>query len=362
MKSTGKPAPPGAMLLEFAMKLLDGKAKLRIEAGAGRGIPDHLFTVVQLRLLPREKLPPALHEAAARKVMLNHLNEYGATACETVLAAFAKLRVSPACRKEVRAAYAAAQKELAGPRAVVYRTSGIDLNLRVFAPRGRAARPRPAILFLFGGGWYLGKPEQFFEACRFFARKGFVAMTVDYRTKGRNDVPPAEGVKDVRSAVRYVRTHAGDLGIDSHRICLSGWSAGGHLAAAAGSLPRFEHADDDRAVSCRPDAVAMIAPGLNHRDNPWFAYVNGPQGAPTDDLAPLRHVQKGQPPTLTLRGAWDRLVSSEEMHRYDKKLRAAGIVSRVEVLQKTGHREVFKAECYTRIHRFLRQVFRLEYL
>ena len=111
----------------------------------------------------------------------------------------------------------------------------IQLKLHVFSTEG-GGRRRPAIVFFFGGGWVGGNPSQFFPHCEHLAAKGMVAVSAEYRVKSRHQATPFDCVEDARSAVRYLRGHARELGIDPDRIAAGGGSAGGHLAAATGTL------------------------------------------------------------------------------------------------------------------------------
>ena len=118
-------------------------------------------------------------------------------------------------------------------RTVVYKTaSGVDLILHVFEPEGwQASDQRAAAVFFFGGGWSGGTPKQFYQHARALADRGMVAFSADYRVKSRNKTTPFECVKDGKSAIRWVRAHAAELGIDPSMIVASGGSAGGHVAA-----------------------------------------------------------------------------------------------------------------------------------
>jgi alpha/beta hydrolase fold/VHL beta domain len=110
--------------------------------------------------------------------------------------------------------------EMADARVEFYRQVGdVKLNAWIFEPKGHAASERrPAIVFFFGGGWQGGTLGQFLSQCRHLAERGRVAITVDYRVKGRPGVPPQECVRDAKAAIRWVRTNASRLGIDPDRI------------------------------------------------------------------------------------------------------------------------------------------------
>jgi acetyl esterase len=99
----------------------------------------------------------------------------------------------------------------------VYKSIGeVKLSLHVFRP---ADRPKsgpeierlPAIVFFFGGGWNSGTVTQFVKHGEYLASRGMVAVVADYRVRSRHGVTPVECVADAKSAIRWVRSHAGEL-------------------------------------------------------------------------------------------------------------------------------------------------------
>ena len=125
---------------------------------------------------------------------------------------------------------------IAGPLAaadsVVYKTVG-DRELKLFLDKPadwKAGDRRPALLFFFGGGWVGGKTGQFLAQSKYFATRGIVGLRAEYRVIPKGDPgPPTVCCEDAKSAMRYVRAHATELGIDPDRIGAAGGSAGGHL-------------------------------------------------------------------------------------------------------------------------------------
>src|SRR4051812_15353431 len=95
---------------------------------------------------------------------------------------------------------------------------------------------RPVIVFFFGGGWKTGSYQQFVPQSEYFASRGLVAASADYRIKSKHGTGPAEAVEDAKAAVSWLRAHAHELGIDANKIIASGGSAGGHLAVATALL------------------------------------------------------------------------------------------------------------------------------
>ncbi len=115
-------------------------------------------------------------------------------------------------------------------------TASGPLTLAIVRPESwRPDDHRPAIVFFHGGGWVGGPAGQFNEHSRYFASRGLVCIQVRYRfVPVKTTVPPVVCIQDARSAMRWVRSHARELGIDPHRIAGAGASAGGHLAAHTG--------------------------------------------------------------------------------------------------------------------------------
>jgi len=153
-----------------------------------------------------------------------------------------------------------ARADLGPTRKVVYKTVGdVELKLHVFEPQGHSADDRrPAIVFFFGGGWKGGSPGQFYPHCIYLAHKrGMWAAAAEYRVKSRHGTTPIECVKDGKSAVRYIRSHANKLGVDPQRIAAGGGSAGGHVAAATATVDAFNEDSDDMSVSAVPDALTI---------------------------------------------------------------------------------------------------------
>ena len=167
------------------------------------------------------------------------------------------------------------------------------------------AAGRPAVILVHGGGWRSGDRGWWAAQGRRLAARGWVAFSVDYRLAPAHTFPAA--VEDVRAAVRWVRAHADDYGVDPDRIALLGGSAGGNLAllaattgapvvgAAAWSPPTdlrtLRAGTIGRLVAgylaCRPAAcpararAASPAAHLDRRDPPLLV-ANA-----TDEIVPL---------------------------------------------------------------------------
>lgn len=222
-------------------------------------------------------------------------------------------------------------------REVVYKTvDDIELKLHVFEPAGfKAIDKRPAIVFFFGGGWSGGNPKQFFQQARALANQGMVAYSAEYRVKSRNKTTPFECVKDAKSAVRWIRTHAAELGVDPDRIVASGGSAGGHIAGATGVIKGCEEAGEDLSVSSVPNLMILFNPVLDTTDKGYGA-KNFKLEQQTD-LSLTHKVIPGIVPTLLLHGTGDKTVPYENAERFDRLMQEAGNECILEAYEGKGH-------------------------
>jgi acetyl esterase/lipase len=185
---------------------------------------------------------------------------------------------------------------------------------------------RPAILFFHGGGWVAGPPHQFDEHCKYFASRGMVAFGVDYRLApiGQKDAPPDVCIQDARSALRYVRGHAAELGIDPNRIASSGGSAGGHLAAFLGMMDGFDDPNDDLKISARSNAMLLFCPAIDNGPTANKAAGYNRVKDKYRDYSPYYNVRAGEPPCAIFVGTKDPYIDLPMIMDFQKQMLAAG--------------------------------------
>ena len=114
------------------------------------------------------------------------------------------------------------------PDLVFNQPNGKPLLLDLYIPK-QASKPLPVIIWLHGGGWRFGDRRLCPNLSRYFAQSGFAMASIDYRLS-EEAVFPAQ-VHDVKAAIRWLRAHAEEYGLDKERFGLWGSSAGAHLGA-----------------------------------------------------------------------------------------------------------------------------------
>lgn len=208
-------------------------------------------------------------------------------------------------------------------RKIVYKESGdVQLQLHVFEPEGwKPIDRRPAIVFFFGGGWVGGSPVQFYPHCVYLASRGMVAISAEYRVRSRHGTTPYECVKDGKSAIRWVRSHALELGVDPNRVAAGGGSAGGHVAAATALVEGFEESGEEDSISPSPNALVLFNP----------VFDNGPNGWGHDrvkehwrEFSPMHNIDRDAPPTVVFLGTKDKLIPVSTAKRYQELMKQAG--------------------------------------
>ena len=206
---------------------------------------------------------------------------------------------------------------------VIYKqvNDSTSLRMHLFNPE-RKEEKAPAIVFFFGGGWNGGSPRQFYPQASYLASKGMFAFVAEYRIKNKHQTTPFESVQDAMSAVRWVRQHAEEYGVDPDRIVASGGSAGGHLAAATAMLDSLDAPYEDLNISRVPNALVLYNPVVD----------NGPDGYGYERIgerypifSPFHNVDASTPPMTIFLGTEDRIIPVETMVAFQRNLQETGV-------------------------------------
>ncbi len=199
----------------------------------------------------------------------------------------------------------------ANHKLLTYKTTPqAELKIELFFPPDwKASDKRPAIVFFFGGGWTHGDRKQFVPQCQYLAKRGMVAATADYRIGSKHKTLPDKCLEDAKSAVRWMRQNAGELGIDVNKLAAGGGSAGGHLAAATALVSSFDPPGEDMTISSVPNVLVLFNPALN-LSGEAMRYMPGTgeaQAKFAHDFSPNNFITKKAPPAVIFFGTDDKL-------------------------------------------------------
>jgi acetyl esterase len=225
-------------------------------------------------------------------------------------------------------------------RSIFLTIDGTQLSIFIFRPES-PRRKNPAIIFFHGGGWRGGGPGQFFSHARYFASRGIVSFSVQYRLHEQpDDTNPAQAVERAKCAYRWVQDHALTLGIDPARVVVSGSSAGGHLAAAVALLPET---DGKPPVSPGPAAIVLFNPVTDTTSRGY--HPGGFEGMnPTLDSLSVSEphlISPNTPPTLIFHPVADTTVAFKNSSRFRDLLLHAGVNCQLVGVQDVGHGYIY---------------------
>jgi dienelactone hydrolase len=191
-------------------------------------------------------------------------------------------------------------------KAYVYKTSGgEERQMEIFFPPNHdpAKSKVPGIIFFHGGAWLGGSLGEFRSTCAYFASRGLVCATANYQmlkiSKAEaGKLPAGETHKrvcviDAKSAIRWFKQHADELGIDPARFITGGTSAGGHISALATMNPDLNDPADPKDIDTSVVAYIWVNP----------AFSRGDDKAPEIDL--MRHLKADLPPSIVFWGEND---------------------------------------------------------
>ena len=251
---------------------------------------------------------------------------------------------------------------------VIYgRKFGTALTLDVFTPKGKLNGA--GVIFCVSGGWFSSHDNVNPGSYQPFLKRGYTVFAVVHGSQPKFTIP--EVLEDMHRAVRYIRHHAKEYGVDPERLGITGGSAGGHLSLMQGcaSKPGDPKAKDpvDRESS-KVAAVACFFPPtdfLNYGKEGEIALGNGilagfrppfdfKQVDPktkalvsiTDEkrreeigraISPVSHVSKDSAPALIAHGDKDYLVPLQQAERMIDKLKAAKVPCKLVVKPGAGH-------------------------
>ena len=221
------------------------------------------------------------------------------------------------------------------PEKVLYKsTKQGDLNLYFYRPLDfNKSKTYNCIIFFHGGGWNSGDYKQFERQSMYFASRGMIAISAEYRIKNKHGTTPIQAMEDAKSAIRFLRLNAKSFFINPNRIAAAGGSAGGHLAAVTANIDLFDNVNEDLGISSKPNLLVLYNPVIDFGSRKWL-WIDNPS-----DASPVHNISKGSPPTIILTGTNDKIVPVETIMNYKKIMESVG--SRCDVILYDGAEHAF---------------------
>lgn len=237
----------------------------------------------------------------------------------------------------------------------VFGTTGErDLHCDVYYPPEKASQ-MPAILLLHGGAWFQGDKAQLKAYAIQLARYGFVCVCSEYRLLGEA-IWPAQ-IYDAKAAVRWMRANAETLSINPDKICVSGNSAGGHLALLLGGSHKstdLEGEGGNPEQSSHVSAVCGIyAPAeikISHHPQLIGALLGANAGEKEElQASPTTYVDSEYPPTILIHGSKDEIVPHESSWQLYHLLEEQQVPAELHLYQGLPHAFDMNKDYYRQI-------------
>lgn len=248
----------------------------------------------------------------------------------------------------------------------------------MYVPSGKG--PFPAVVFVHGGGWGAGSPrtQDSIRILTSLAARGYVVMGINYRFHGEARFPAQ--IQDTKAAIRWLRSNADDYGVDRARVGILGASAGGYLAALAGTSCGVKALEPSAPAGAPPGLPrGGVPPGMTIKsDNAqsdcvqavvdWYGPIDfltmdsqalpnsskhdvatGAEGrllgcAPSQcskelvgQTNPISYVDKSDPPFLIMHGDNDHSVPAGQSQELYKALMAQGVKATLVLVPGADH-------------------------
>ena len=203
-------------------------------------------------------------------------------------------------------------------------------NLRILSVHPEVRHPsNTAIVFVHGGGWTIGCPHMYIQEMHYFAERGAECFSVQYRLNKEKNYILEDCIKDVRSAIRYLKKNADILMISPDKIVVIGDSAGGHLVTSLTTIDPIDDESDDLSISVQP-SVIINCNGVVDLTPTFGASARNPKNTHLDDndeeyiayikaLSPMYNVKKSDTVILNLQGKQDGCVNYTMTEEYHNK-------------------------------------------
>ncbi len=277
----------------------------------------------------------------ATALLAKHIDDDGAYGIDEPMGWWLARSPSAASLSKIQAAIDADRAHLRGVRNVQYReVGGVPLFLHILEPAGPRAAPRPAMLWLHGGSATEGTWWHSPVTTETLLAAGVVVVAVDLTTGNRFD-RDADQITDASEAFDYVLAHGAELGIDTRRVGVAGFSSGGSLALLLGTRGAAPAAMRSGLSPRFPRPAAVIVSGacadpLSSHEDGYFRKSAGKLGDPAD-FSPFAQLRMGLPPVLAVHATQDEFCSFADMLKFAERSRGLGNEVTLVSVDGAGH-------------------------
>lgn len=204
----------------------------------------------------------------------------------------------------------------------------VSLKLHKYLPPDfDPSKTYAAILFFHGGSWNTGTHKAFRRQAMYFASRGMIAFSAEYRVNERHQTTPFDATEDAHDAYQFLLEHAASLQVDPEKIAVGGGSAGGHLAVTTWFW---------KNKNTLPKALVLFNPVLDTGPN---GFAHRRMEGKYKELSPLENIAQHHPPTIILVGTEDKVLPVATAKAYKQQVEDAG--GRCDLVLYEGQKHAF---------------------
>lgn len=223
-------------------------------------------------------------------------------------------------------------------------------ELEIYLPEKDRATGAAVIICPGGGYSVVVYQGEGISTAKEFARNGVAAFVLKYRLPDDSAMldKTIGPLQDAQQAMKVVRENAGKWGINTNKIGIMGFSAGGHLASTLATHYNLPLIDNPNNTNLRPDFQILVYPvismhdSLTHADSRTKLLGTNPDKKNIDWFSNELHVDKNTPPAYITHAGDDKLVDVDNSIIYFERLRHHNVAVEMHIYQKGGHGFIFK--------------------
>lgn len=218
-------------------------------------------------------------------------------------------------------------------------------TLTVYLPPVEKSNGTGIIICPGGGYGIVAIDHEGYQVAEVLNAMGIAAFVLKYRMpdpKNQSD-PSIAPLQDAQQAMWYVRKNSKKFHLDTHKIGIMGFSAGGHLAASEGVHFDDKWIADGENISLRPDFMILGYPvisadtSISHKGSFKNLLGNNPTREKLDYFSLEKHVDSNTPPAFFVLAADDRGVPPDNSIRFFQALKRNNVPAELHIYQNGGH-------------------------
>jgi acetyl esterase/lipase len=218
-------------------------------------------------------------------------------------------------------------------------------TITVYKPNKDKANGTAIIIFPGGAYGFLATETEGTPIAKAFAERGITSFVIKYRLPNEKMMRDKSmgPLMDAQQSIKYVRMHAGEYGIDSNKIGIIGYSAGGHLASTLGTHYNTAYIPNKENINLRPDFMILVYPvismkrGLTHTGSMNNLLGPNPSEEKIKFFSSEDNITQKTPPTYITHAGDDGLVDVENSVQIYRWLQMEGADAELHLYPKGNH-------------------------